>query len=192
MCQQQGEVERQKQSKQVNYTQDSSFSKEKGRAVLGWILTHDTLPSRLALYQVSQYQSNAAGRGSSSTQQQTIQDTPNTRTQRTHTLMPQAFTFLLFQCNFKPPQRGQSPYKGLNDWSQQVHYSQVPLYTTCNALPLVERGLQLSTCRLAVEELEQHLTPWRCEDGLLGNSLHLVPIRESLGILYRSTQHPAL
>ena len=53
MCQQQGEVERQKQSKQVNYTQDSSFSKEKGRAVLGWILTHDTLPSRLALYQVS-------------------------------------------------------------------------------------------------------------------------------------------
>ena len=40
------ELERQRHNKQVNYTQDSSFfSKEKRRAALGGIRTHDTLQS---------------------------------------------------------------------------------------------------------------------------------------------------
>ena len=63
MSQQLGnEVER--QGKQVNYTQDSSFfSKKRRRAGLDGIRTHDTLQSRRALYQLS-YQGNSAGRGS--------------------------------------------------------------------------------------------------------------------------------
>ena len=54
------EVER--QGKQVNYTQDSSFQKRR-RVTLGGIRTHDTLQSRRALYQLS-YQGNSAGTGS--------------------------------------------------------------------------------------------------------------------------------
>ena len=43
------EVERQRHSKQVNYTQDSSFIQGKRRAALGGIPTHDTPQSELTL-----------------------------------------------------------------------------------------------------------------------------------------------
>ena len=62
------EVERQRHNKQINYTQD--------RAALGGIRTHDTLQSRLALYQLS-YQGNSAGRGSN-LQHNTTQCKPQT------------------------------------------------------------------------------------------------------------------
>ena len=76
MSQQLGnEVER--QGKQVNYTQDSSFfSKKRRTAALGGIRTHDTLQSRRALYQLS-YQGNSAGRGSN-LQNNTTQGKPQT------------------------------------------------------------------------------------------------------------------
>ena len=60
LCQQQGEAERQRQSKQVNFTQDG---KERSALPLGVIRTHDTLLSRRALYQLS-YQGNLPCRGS--------------------------------------------------------------------------------------------------------------------------------
>ena len=60
------EVERERQSKQVNCTQDGSFIKE--LPWVGGIWTHDTLQSRRVLYQLRlyqlSYQGNSAGRGS--------------------------------------------------------------------------------------------------------------------------------